>query len=208
MSAATATQTRFEGSSAQRWMSFGARIILAGVLISAGWLKVVNPHEAAAAVQAYRLLPTGVATYVGYGLPIFEILLGIVLLIGLRTRIAAIVTAILMTIFIVGVASAWARGLSIDCGCFGGGGVVAKGHTHYAQEILRDLLFVGLSVWLIRLPASALAVNPTGVAPPLPTFDGHDLDDDDLDDDDDDDDLDVDDATKHDSDDRREEPAG
>jgi uncharacterized membrane protein YphA (DoxX/SURF4 family) len=188
-----ATQQGFAGSSAQRWLSFGARIILAGVLISAGWLKVINPHEAAAAVQAYRLLPTGVATYVGYGLPIFEILLGLVLLIGWRTRVAASVTAALMTIFIIGVGSAWVRGLSIDCGCFGGGGVVAKGHTHYAQEIARDLLFVGLSVWLIRLPASALALNPTGVAPPLPTFD---------------DDLDLEDETDHDSDDRREEPAG
>jgi uncharacterized membrane protein YphA (DoxX/SURF4 family) len=198
MSAHTADATRthrFEGSTTQRWLSFVARVVLAGVLISAGWLKVINPHEAAAAVQAYRLLPTGVATYVGYGLPLFEILLGLVLLIGFRTRIAAIVTAVLMGIFIVGVASAWARGLSIDCGCFGGGGVVAKGHTHYVQEIARDLLFVGLSVWLIRLPASALAVNATGIAPPLPTFDV----DDDLDDEDD--------QTDHESHDRREEPA-
>jgi uncharacterized membrane protein YphA (DoxX/SURF4 family) len=193
-SAGSATAQRFTGSTAQRWLSFVARIVLAGVLISAGWLKVINPHEAAAAVQAYRLLPTGVATYVGYGLPLFEILLGVVLLIGFRTRIAAIVTAILMSIFIFGVASAWARGLSIDCGCFGGGGVVAKGHTHYAQEILRDLLFVGLSVWLIRLPASALAVNPTGVAPPLPTIDDY-LDDD------------SDETDDEETDDRREEPA-
>jgi uncharacterized membrane protein YphA (DoxX/SURF4 family) len=157
------------------------------VLLSAGWLKFVNPHEAAAAVQAYRLLPTGLATYVGYGLPIFEMLLGLMLLVGFRTRIAALITVLLMAVFIVAVASAGLRGLSISCGCFGHGGTVPKGHTLYLAEIARDLLFIGLGVWLIRFPASRWAVNPTGVAPPLPPYDDLDVEDHDRDDDLDDD---------------------
>ena len=67
-------------------------------------------------------------------------------------------------VFIIGVASAWARGLSIDCGCFGGGGAVAPGHTRYVQEIVRDLGFIGLAVWLIRFPMSRLALDRSGRA--------------------------------------------
>ena len=50
---------------------------------------------------------------------------GLLLVIGLLTRVSAVVLGLLLVAFIVGVGSAWARGLSIDCGCFGGGGQVS-----------------------------------------------------------------------------------
>ena len=61
-------------------------------------------------------------------LPFVEIALGVLLLIlGLATRLAAVVSAALLVVFIAGIASAWTRGLRIDCGCFGGGGDLAAG---------------------------------------------------------------------------------
>jgi hypothetical protein len=67
-----------------------------------------------------------------------------------------------MVLFIAGVASAWIRGLSIDCGCFGGGGDVPSGGeaARYLTEIGRDLVFMGLAVWLIRFPKSRLSLDP------------------------------------------------
>jgi hypothetical protein len=63
--------------------------------------------------------------------------------------------------FIGMIASAWARGLSIDCGCFGGGGKVAGGvdDAKYLVEILRDSLFVGLALLVATGPLSHLAVD-------------------------------------------------
>ena len=55
--------------------------------------------------------------------------MGALLLAGLLTRGAAAVAGLLMLVFVAGIASAWARGLSIDCGCFGTGGPVAPGDT-------------------------------------------------------------------------------
>ena len=46
-------------------------------------------------------------------------LVGLYLLAGLLTRIAAIVACALMVLFLIAQAQAWARGLSLDCGCFG-----------------------------------------------------------------------------------------
>jgi hypothetical protein len=53
----------------------------------------------------------------------------------------------------------WARGLTIDCGCFGGGGQVAKGQTHYLREILRDLGFFVLAAWLMVFPRGKFALD-------------------------------------------------
>jgi hypothetical protein len=53
----------------------------------------------------------------------------------------------------------WARGLSIDCGCFGGGGTVAKGQTHYLREIFRDTGFLVLAAWLMVYPRGKLALD-------------------------------------------------
>jgi len=154
----------FTGSELQKWLSTVARVALGLVLLAASLLKMVDPHQAAAAVQAYQILPVRMAEYVGYGLPLIEFFLAVALIVGFGTRLVAWITAGLMVVFIIGVASAWARGLSIDCGCFGGGGAVAPGHTRYVQEIVRDLGFIGLAVWLIRFPMSRLALDLSGRA--------------------------------------------
>jgi hypothetical protein len=64
----------------------------------------------------------------------------------------AVVSAGLLLLFVAGVAQAWARGLSIDCGCFGGGGAVAPEDTSYGLEILRDTGFLLMAGWLIARP--------------------------------------------------------
>jgi hypothetical protein len=64
-----------------------------------------------------------------------------------------------MVVFLVGVGSAWARGLQIDCGCFGGGGEVAAGRTGYPGEVARDVGLLLVALALARRPASRLALG-------------------------------------------------
>jgi uncharacterized membrane protein YphA (DoxX/SURF4 family) len=92
-------------------------------------------------------------------LPWFELALGVLLLLGIGTRAVAWLSAGLLVVFVAGVSQAWARGLTIDCGCFGGGGAVAPGQTQYVQEILRDAGFLLLAAWLIVRPRTLLAVE-------------------------------------------------
>lgn len=143
-----------------------ARVVLGGVLLVAGAIKVADPVTSEQAVRAYELLPHSLETPVGWGLPFLEVALGLLLLVGYGTRIAAAIGGVLMIVFIAAVSSAWARGLSIDCGCFGGGGEVAPGQTQYVQEILRDTGLLLLAGWLVRLPRSRLALD-TNPHPPL-----------------------------------------
>ncbi len=141
------------------WLGLIARLVLGGALLFAGLTKVGKPLTSARAVQAYQILPFDVAAYVGYALPIIELLLGGLLIIGLFTRPAAAAGAILMVLFIGGIAWAWAKGLSIDCGCFGGGGEIAPNETAYPQEIARDLLFAACGAWLLWRPGTALSLD-------------------------------------------------
>lgn len=136
-----------------------ARLVLGGVFLVAGGLKVPTPESLAKATQAYQLLPHDVATYVGYALPIIEVILGLLLIIGLFTRISAAISSLLLVAFIIGIAQAWARGLTIDCGCFGGGGQVGEGETQYLRRILEDVGLLACGLWLTWRPRSFLSLE-------------------------------------------------
>ncbi|MFC1443364.1 MauE/DoxX family redox-associated membrane protein [Streptacidiphilus sp. N1-10] len=129
-----------------------ARLGLAVVWAWAGLAKISDPEAAAQAVRAYRLLPEALVKPFGYGLPFLELALALLLLVGLGTRVAAALSGLLLLVYIGSIASVWARGISIDCGCFGGGGAVSASHTAYLQEISRDIGFLLLAGWLVRWP--------------------------------------------------------
>ena len=136
-----------------------ARLVLGVVLVAAGALKVTTPAVSAMAVRAYQLLPYDVAGVVGVALPVVEIAAGLLLVLGLLTRPAAVVGGLLMLAFLVGIISAWARGLTIDCGCFGGGGTIAAAQTHYLSETLRDIGLALCAAWLVVRPRTAFSLD-------------------------------------------------
>jgi uncharacterized membrane protein YphA (DoxX/SURF4 family) len=123
---------------------------LAAVFLVSGVLKAIDPGQTRIAVRAYELLPPSLLGPVATGLPLVELALGTLLLVGAFTRWVALASA---------VAQAWARGLSIDCGCFGGGGAVAKGNTQYPQELARDAGLLLLALWLLAQPRTAVSID-------------------------------------------------
>ena len=68
------------------WIGLAARLVLGGVLVWAGAVKLPDLRESVLAVQAYKILPFDVATVVGYALPIAEVALGLLLILGLLRR--------------------------------------------------------------------------------------------------------------------------
>ncbi|OLF14839.1 MauE/DoxX family redox-associated membrane protein [Actinophytocola xanthii] len=135
------------------------RLGLAGVWLVSGGIKVADLNQAYVAVQAYDLLPAGLVSVVAAAVPFLELALGVLLLVGLGTRVVAAVSAVVLLAFVGAVAQAWARGLSIDCGCFGGGGQVAAGETAYPEEIARDIGFLLLCAWLVVRPRTPFSLD-------------------------------------------------
>lgn len=150
-----------------------ARLGLAAVWIWSGLVKALNPVDFRFAVTAYDLLPTDIVRPFALTLPIVEIVLGLLLLAGIATRAVAVASALLLLVLIAAIVSAWARNLQIDCGCFGGGGYKEMTWWSYASEVLRDIGFLALALWLAWFPHTRLAVGPGSQArprefPPVP----------------------------------------
>jgi uncharacterized membrane protein YphA (DoxX/SURF4 family) len=133
----------------KEWAGLLARLVVGGVWIAAGALKLTDPNASVQAVKAYELLPTSLVETVGYLLPALELVVGLALVLGVMTRGAAAISALLFLAFIVGIASVWARGMEIDCGCFGGGGAEPDASSSYPWEIARDAGLLILSAFLV-----------------------------------------------------------
>ena len=145
----------------QPWIGLLSRLTLGGVLFVAGYLKVDKLEVSQMAVRSYELLPIPIANFLGQTLPFFEVVVGLLLILGAATRAVAALGGFTMFIFIIAIAQAWARGLNIDCGCFGGGGTVDPGQTRYLQDILRDAGLVALALFLVRYPITKFSIDKT-----------------------------------------------
>lgn len=143
----------------KEWVGLVARLVTGGVWIVAAVLKLGDPAASVRAVRAYQLLPEGIVPTVGHALPAIELVIGAALVLGVLTRFCAVISALLFVAFIIGIASAWARGLQIDCGCFGGGGLDTEATAKYPWEIARDVGLLGLSLWLVRWPRTRWAMD-------------------------------------------------
>ncbi|WP_254126089.1 DoxX family protein [Amycolatopsis sp. CA-230715] len=135
------------------------RLGLAAVWLAYGTAKFLDPGQTHVAVQAYDILPGGLVGLVATAMPLLEIVVGLALLFGIFTRWAAIVSGLMLLAFIGAIAQAWARGLTIDCGCFSGGGQVAADQTEYPWEILRDIGYLALAVWLTVRPSTRFSTD-------------------------------------------------
>ena len=95
------------------------RMLLGAVFVYAGMVKIQATADFADSIAGFRLLPPGLSNLLALGLPPFEILLGLWLLVGWQHRTAAFCALILCGVFLLALVSALARGIAVDCGCFG-----------------------------------------------------------------------------------------
>ncbi len=139
------------------WLGTVARLGLAVVWFLAAVAKLNDPRTFLRAVRAYDATPEWLSQAIAYGLPVLEISLAVLLVLGLVTRWTAIVSAALLVVFLVGIIQAAVRGLKLSCGCFGGGGSTTN--TTYLLDIARDLGLLVLAAYLILWPLTNLSVD-------------------------------------------------
>jgi uncharacterized membrane protein YphA (DoxX/SURF4 family) len=128
-----------------RW---ALRILLAAVFLFAAYSKLKQSYLVfAMTIDAYQLLPEWAVLATARFLPPFELLLGVMLLVGWRLRDWALAAMLLMLAFFSILLLSYGRGLTIDCGCFG------VGEPLSAYTLTRDGLLVAAAValwWLSR----------------------------------------------------------
>lgn len=118
------------------------RLVLAGVLLYAAWLKLKDPAAAqkfANAIAAYKILPNHLVIVSAFAFPWLEAIAAVLLILGLWTRAAAAVAGLLFLAFIGAIGSAMLReSVSLTtCGCFGERSLLCTGPPswcHIAQN--------------------------------------------------------------------------
>jgi uncharacterized membrane protein YphA (DoxX/SURF4 family) len=132
------------------------RLVPAGLLLWAGVAKAFDRQGSILAVDAYDVLPEAMVRPVAAILPWLEIGVALLLVLGLFVRFAGAATAVLAAVFVAGMAQAKARGLRIDCGCFGGGGP-GQGVTWW--DIARDVPVLLAGIYLTMRPRGPLQLD-------------------------------------------------
>tara|TARA_B100000497_G_scaffold111385_1_gene131451 strand:+ start:53 stop:496 length:444 start_codon:yes stop_codon:yes gene_type:complete len=94
------------------------RLVISATFILAALPKIQDPAAFAVSVEGYRMVTANLAMWIALALPRLELVTGFGLLIPQIRRGSALVITLLLAVFIALHASAWARGLDINCGCF------------------------------------------------------------------------------------------
>ena len=122
------------------------RLALGGLFVYAGVVKVLDPLDFAQNIRNYRLVGQSLSFIAAAVLPWLEILAGVALAAGIWKRASALIISGLLVFFIVLTLVTIARGLDVECGCFG-----ALSRKSGFGVILEDLgmLFMGLSLFFV-----------------------------------------------------------
>jgi putative oxidoreductase len=148
---------RDPAESAQRPMRSASRIvwrivdvIIGGIFIYAGAIKVLDPVQFANDIDNYKILPWTISVGLAFYLPWLEMFCGLALILRrLYLGGLSILTA-LVAVFLVATIAAKVRGLDITCGCFGHASQNWSFPTHLAIDlaILGALLVLSFRVVL------------------------------------------------------------
>jgi len=127
-----------------RFFSTGLRWLIAGIFIYAGAMKMGSPQDLSASIASFAILPNVAVDLVAAVLPPFEIIAGVSVIVGVQSRAAWLALTGLIFIFLVALGSTIARGIIVDCGCFGTG---SPSFWKTWAAIGRDILLLSSCGW-------------------------------------------------------------
>lgn len=132
-------------------LAFICRLALAAVFTAAGVMKMLDPQGFAYDLHLFGLTPWLLSKPLAFFLPGFEIVTAIALFTP-WLRLGAVFAILAMSAaFSVAIASAWARGLDLSCGCFGHG----QGSSNYPLHLAGTVALFAGAVWLLFRERSA-----------------------------------------------------
>jgi uncharacterized membrane protein YphA (DoxX/SURF4 family) len=140
------------------WFNLLLRLMIGGIFVYAGSLKIMDPKSFAKVISQYDLIPEAFLAPVAVGLPLMELLAGLGLIFNIRGSLTVIFSMLVLFVFVL-----WygiLKDLSIGCGCFTPEEIA--GHDSLKRAFYRDLLMMGavFFIYLHRYIRSDRTMSP------------------------------------------------
>jgi putative oxidoreductase len=143
------------------WLGLLSRVVLGGLFVYAGVLKLRNPIHFKQAINAFKMgFPDHLTILATYAIPWTEVVAGALLVAGLWARSAALVVGTMLLAFVGAMASVIVRGIETKCACFGELEFPCEGPVGWCHLARNGVLF-GLALVVLFGGAGSLALDRT-----------------------------------------------
>lgn len=130
-----------------------------GIFTLGGTLKTADPQMFAFAIRKFDLgLSDGMTSFLAFAIPWTELIAGLAILLGLLTRGAAAIIGLMMIAFLIGIISVLARGMEIECSCFGTIKLLCTGNLGTCH-IVRNLVLLAMAAALVWMGPGPLSLD-------------------------------------------------
>jgi len=126
-----------------------ARILLGAIFLYASYDKILHPEALSQIIFNYKILPPQMVNLAAIILPWLEAVCGAALVLGVNARGAAVLTALLMTVFMASLGFNLMRGVDVQCGCF----TTAPAEASTAFDLARDAVILVLALFVLASQA-------------------------------------------------------
>ncbi len=138
-----------------KFLLFAIRFFLGFIFIFAAVTKVADPVGFSQSIYNYKLMPDFIINFLAIAIPWIELVAGILLVFGITVKENSAILTGLLVVFIIAVAISLARGLDIDCGCFG----TVDGSKVGIMKILENTGLLILGLILIKFDSRFISLD-------------------------------------------------
>ena len=138
------------------YLALLTRLYLGVVFILACLHKIAEPATFALDVATYQFLPLPLINIFALVMPWLELLAGAMIVLGLRTRAAALLIVAMMVAFMIALGWALAQGLDMSCGCFAAQG---EHDPITGWTMLRDAGWLVLALYVLVFDRAPLGLD-------------------------------------------------
>lgn len=127
-----------------RYLAVIFRLYIGGLFIYASMYKINYAGEFAETIASYQILPYWAVNISAVVLPWVELIIGVLLVVGIRARSAAVIIGLMMIVYTTAIFINLMRDAPISCGCFHTGGEKISWMT-----LARDTIWVIMTIHIL-----------------------------------------------------------
>jgi putative oxidoreductase len=140
-----------------KYVVLAARLLIGCLFVYASVHKIMDPADFAVSIRNYLIIPPEWSNLAALTLPWIEVTSGLLLILGIQTRPAALLTTGMLAVFVAAMAYAYSIGIDINCGCFSS--AASSSGRIGVIHLVRDTSFFIVSFFIVVADKGDLSVS-------------------------------------------------